>query len=97
MRMRNHHVDTAVIHLSCRYSRNSFRNGFSHQRKIVATDSSKELVPYFLEMFWKYQEYEAVRSIAISCGGIKRKTSMQLSFSKATQKRSSALGGDDYA
>ncbi|EAA0242920.1 Y-family DNA polymerase [Listeria monocytogenes] len=79
MRLRNHHVDTSVIHLSCGYSRYSTKNGFSHQKKIMATDSSKELVPYFLEMFWKYQENDAVRSVAVSCGGIKRKTSMQLS------------------
>ncbi|EPV9201520.1 excinuclease ABC subunit A, partial [Listeria monocytogenes] len=28
---------------------------------------------------WKYQENDAVRSVAVSCAGIKRKTSMQLS------------------
>ncbi|EOK4795182.1 hypothetical protein ACM6OG_003029, partial [Listeria monocytogenes] len=65
MRLRNHHVDTSVIHLSAGYSRYSTRNGFSHQKKIMATDSSKELVPYFLEMFWKYQENDAVRSVAV--------------------------------
>ncbi|EIO5737183.1 Y-family DNA polymerase [Listeria monocytogenes] len=85
MRLRQNHVDTAVIHLSVGYSKYSIKKGFSHQAKIPPTSSSHALIPYFLQLFRRYDEREPVRSIAISCGKITLKTGLQLNlFEDAT-------------
>lgn len=80
MQLRKSHVDTAVIHLSIGYSKYSIKKGFSHQMKISATNSSQVLITYFLQLFRKYIESEAVRSIAISCGRITLKAGLQLNL-----------------
>ncbi|EHY61342.1 putative DNA polymerase IV (plasmid) [Listeria monocytogenes FSL J1-208] len=80
MRLRKSHVDTAVIHLSIGYSKYSIKKGFSHQMKIPATNSSQVLITYFLQLFRKYIESEAVRSIALSCGQITLKAGLQLNL-----------------
>ncbi|MBC1608861.1 Y-family DNA polymerase [Listeria welshimeri] len=80
MRLRKHHVNTAVVHIGIRYSKFSMKNGFRHQMKIDATSSSKELVGHFLTLFWKYYENEAVRQVELSCGGITRKAGLQLNL-----------------
>ncbi|WP_270998038.1 Y-family DNA polymerase [Listeria seeligeri] len=80
MRLRQNHVDTSVIHLSVGYSKYSIKKGFSHQAKIPSTNSSHALIPYFLELFRRYDEREPVRSIAISCGKITLKAGLQLNL-----------------
>ncbi|KXS56924.1 excinuclease ABC subunit A [Listeria monocytogenes] len=80
MRLRKSHVDTSVIHLSVGYSKYSIKKGFSHQAKIPPTSSSHALIPYFLQLFRRYDEREPVRSIAISCGKITLKTGLQLNL-----------------
>lgn len=85
MRLRQNHVDTSVIHLSIGYSKYSIKKGFSHQAKIPPTNSSHALIPYFLQLFQRYDEHEPVRSITISCGKISLKTGLQLNlFEDAT-------------
>lgn len=80
MRLRKSHVDTSVIHLSVGYSKYSIKKGFSHQMKIPATNRSHVLITYFLQLFRKYIESEAVRSIALSCGQITLKAGLQLNL-----------------
>lgn len=38
------------------------------------------LIPYFIDLFRRYDEHEPVRSIAISCGKITLKTGLQLNL-----------------
>lgn len=80
MRLRKQHVNTSVGHIGIRYSKFSVKSGFRHQMKVDATSSSKELVGYFLTLFWKYYENEAVRQVELSCGGITRKAGLQLNL-----------------
>nr|WP_066196503.1 MULTISPECIES: Y-family DNA polymerase [Gracilibacillus] len=80
-RLRKHKLTTAVVKLSIGYSRNSLQSGFNHQMKINATDSSKKLKAYMLQIFHKYyQEHIPVRVINVTFGKVRPKQSLQLNL-----------------
>lgn len=78
-RLRKHRLIVSVIKLSIGYSKNTGQDGFHHQMKIEATDSSKKLKEYMLLIFNKYyKENSPVRVINVSFAKLQPKQSLQL-------------------
>ena len=85
-RLRQHHVEAGVLHLTVGFSRSSTEKGFSHQIKMNDSNSTKKIAEVSLDLFRKYYQGQPVRSVTISCGKIKPKGSQQLSLFEDPQK-----------
>ena len=85
-RLRSHHVETELIHVSIGYSKDILAEGFSRQIKIPSTSSSKRLIIFALELFRTYYTGEPVRRIGIRCGKIHYQTDLQLDLFEEAQK-----------
>lgn len=86
-RLRKHQLVTGVIKLAIGYSKNTIHDGFKHEMKIDATDSSKQLKGYMLLMFNKYyKENTPVRIINITFGRLRPKQAIQLNFFEAVEE-----------
>ncbi|WP_244445007.1 Y-family DNA polymerase [Oceanobacillus jeddahense] len=80
-RLRKHHLMTGVVKLSIGYSRNIAQDGFHHQMRIEATDSSKKLKEHMLFIFRKYyKENTPVRVVNVTFGKFQMKQALQLDF-----------------
>ncbi len=80
-RLRRHHLVTGVVKLYIGYSRSVEQDGFNHQMKIEATDSSKKLKAYMLLIFHKYyKENIPVRTINVTFGKLQPKQSLQFNL-----------------
>ena len=60
--------------------------GFSHQMKIPATASTKQLTEYALKIFHEYYIGVNVRTVAISCSKLIYQTSVQLDLFSDPEK-----------
>lgn len=79
-RLRKNHKQTSVIGLGIGYSKD-ISGGFYHTIKLDApTDVAKDIVRECLIIFDRYYEFLPIRKVSISCGGLKDKTGIQLSF-----------------
>lgn len=65
-RLRRHHCLTQCVSLHIGTSRGANENGFSHQMKITATDSTKKLIHYCLQIFRTYYSGQVVRHVGVS-------------------------------
>ncbi len=77
-RLRKHSLTTSAVKLTIGYSKQTIQSGFSHQMAISATNSSKKLVDYMLQLFKNYYEPYPVRVINISFNKIVPKQGTQL-------------------
>src|SRR5699024_10071239 len=77
MRLRKHRLTTSTVKLTIGYSKHTVKSGFSHQMAIEATDSSKKLVRYMLQLFKKYYEFDPVRIINVTFNKIDSKQDYQ--------------------
>lgn len=85
-RLRKIHAQTECISLRISYSYTTMLPGFSHQMKIPATASTKQLTEYALKIFREYYIDYEVRSVAISCSKLIYQTSIQLDFFSDPEK-----------
>lgn len=79
-RLRAHEVVANVIHLSVGYSQDILERGFSHQRKVDPTSSSKTIIQTCLAVFRQHYTGQPVRTLAIACGKISPKTLLQFNL-----------------
>lgn len=77
-RLRNHHAQASLVHLSVGYSDGEVERGFSRQTSIPATNESRKIIQAALFLFDKFYEGYPVRSVGISCGQISHQSSVQL-------------------
>lgn len=85
MRLRKHRLTTSTVKLTIGYSKHTVKSGFSHQMAIEATDSSKKLVGYMLQLFKKYYEFYPVRIINVTFNKISPKQDYQLNLFESTE------------
>ncbi|WP_084676105.1 Y-family DNA polymerase [Carnobacterium funditum] len=85
-RLRSHHVEAEVIHLSIGFSKEIIDKGFSHQLKIFPTAASRKISETCLHLFRTYYQQEPVRQISISCGKIHDKTDLQLDLFESAEQ-----------
>lgn len=85
MRLRKHSLTTSTVKLTIGYSKHTLQPGFSHQMAIEATDSSKKLVYYMLNLFRKHYENQPVRVINVSFNKISPKQDYQTSLFESVQ------------
>lgn len=76
-RIRKHGCQTQCVSLFIGGARGEERSSFSHQMKVPATDSTKELTQHVLYLFRKYYTGQVVRHVGISYS--------RLTFSKGQQ------------
>lgn len=79
-RLRANHAMTALISLHIGFSKEVIEKGFSHQRTIPPTQSTRTLRKHFLSLFREYYTGEPVRTIMLSCGKITPHTCQQLTL-----------------
>ncbi|MGX6979627.1 Y-family DNA polymerase [Vagococcus elongatus] len=65
-RIRRHGFQTSCVNLYIGFSYHEKKTGFSHQMKIPATDSTKELSKSLIILFRKHYQGEAVRHIGVT-------------------------------
>ena len=65
-RIRRHGCLAQCVHLYVGTSMSESSKGFSHQMKVPATDSTKELVQYCLSIFRKYYKGQVIRHIGVT-------------------------------
>ena len=85
-RLRKHHAETGVVHLSIGYSREILDKGFSHQMKIYPTSSNTKIIETCLQIFRTYYKKQPVRQIGIRCGKIDYKKELQLNLFEDAEK-----------
>lgn len=85
-RLREHHVESCLIHLSIGYSKDIFEDGFSRQMSIHPTSSSKKMIEYVLRLFRIHYNGQPVRQIGIQCGKIHYQTDLQLDLFEEAEK-----------
>ena len=85
-RLRKHHVETGVVHLSVGFSNEIIDKGFSHQMKIYPTSSSIKIIETCLHIFRTYYKNRPVRQIAIRCGKIDYEKELQLNLFENPEK-----------
>lgn len=85
-RLREHHVESCLIHLSIGYSKDIFEDGFSRQMSIHPTSSSKKMIEYVLRLFRIHNNGQPVRQIGIQCGKIHYQTDLQLDLFEEAEK-----------
>ena len=76
-RLREHHAEAGLIHLSIGYSKDVAERGFSRQMTVIPTNRSKKLISHANQLFDKYYDGQPVRTINISCGKISYKSNIQ--------------------
>lgn len=85
-RLREHHVEISLVHLTIGYSKEVIEKGFSRQTTIHPTNSSQKIIETALHLFRTHYTGHPVRSIAVRCGKIQPKTDLQLDlFEEAEQ------------
>nr|WP_211221974.1 Y-family DNA polymerase [Lacticigenium naphthae] len=77
-RLRQHHAESGLIHISIGFSKDIVVKGFSHQMKIPSTNQSRRIIETSLSLFRKYYVNYPVRQVSIRCGKIRHKTELQL-------------------
>lgn len=85
MRLRKHSLTASTVSLSIGYSTASGQPGFSHQMAIEATDSSKKLVQYMLQLFDKYYQNYPVRVVNVSFSKIAPKQNYQMNLFESVE------------
>lgn len=85
-RLRKHHAETGVVHLSVGFSNEIIDKGFSHQMKIYPTSSNTKIVETCLHIFRTYYKNQPVRQIGIRCGKIAYKKELQLNLFESPEK-----------
>lgn len=85
-RIRRHGCLTQCISLFIGVAQGETRGGFSHQMKIPATDSTKKLTAYCLQLFRKYYRGQVVRHVGISYSQLLFTNSRQLSLFETPEK-----------
>lgn len=80
MRLREHNFTTRNVKLTIGYSKHTVQPSFSHQMTIEATDSSKKLTEYMLQLFRKYYESYPVRVVNVTFNRVALKHGHQLSL-----------------
>lgn len=86
-RIRKHHCRTACVMLTIGYSRDEFERGFSRQVKIPPTANSKELTQYCFDLFDKFYNNQAVRTIAISYSKLVYNNHLQLNLFQKVEEQ----------
>lgn len=80
-RLRRQGVEASVIMLTITFSRDVLETGFSHQRMMPYTNSTKNISEVCLSIFRDYYvEWTPVRRIAISCSKLKEKSPLQFNL-----------------
>ncbi|MFL2101331.1 Y-family DNA polymerase [Desemzia sp. FAM 23991] len=85
-RLRKHHAETGVIHLSVSYSKDVLDKGFSRQMKIFPTSSNVKIIETCLQIFRTHYNNQPVRQLAIRCGKIAYKKQLQLNLFETPEK-----------
>lgn len=85
VRLRKHRQTTQLVKLSIGYSRDILAGGFSHQLAIDATDSSKKLIGYMIDLFREYYEGLPVRVVNVTFGHIENKNHQQLNLFESNE------------
>jgi DNA polymerase V len=85
-RLRNHHAQTGMIHLTIRFSGEILDKGFNQQLKIFPTSSSQKIIETCLFLFRKHYNNEPVRQLAISCGKIHYQSDLQLDLFESAEQ-----------
>ncbi len=85
MRLRKYQQTAGLVKLTIGYSRDILAAGFSHQVTIEATDSSKKLQDYLVNIFDQYYDYQPVRVVNVTFGQIAPKQGVQLSLFEDNQ------------
>ena len=79
-RLRQNNKQTTVIGFGISYSK-EINSGFYHSLKLDApSDSSKEITKYCNIIFDRYYDFEPIRKVSISCGGLISKKGVQLNL-----------------
>lgn len=85
-RLRKHHAEAGVIHLTIGFSDTIVDKGFSHQISIYPSSSSKMIIEVCLELFRTHYKQQPIRSIGIQCGKVQVKTALQLNLFEAPEE-----------
>jgi len=85
-RLRQHHVETSMVHLTVGFSKDIAERGFSRQLTIPSTSSSKRLTETVLQLFRTYYRGHPVRQVSIHCGKIQYITDLQLDLFEEAEK-----------
>ncbi|KAF1291970.1 Y-family DNA polymerase [Candidatus Enterococcus leclercqii] len=85
-RIRRHGCLTQCIHLFIGTAQGESKSGFSHQMKIPATDNTKQLASYCLQLFRKYYRGQVVRHVGITYSKLLFTNSRQLSLFESPEK-----------
>lgn len=85
-RLRQHHVETCLIHLSVGFSKDVMDLGFNHQQTIPSTSSSKKIIESVLRIFRSHYQGQPVRKIGINCGKLQYQTDLQLDLFEEAEK-----------
>lgn len=85
MRLRKHCLVTSTVKLTIGYSKYITQSGFSHQMAIEATDSSKKLITYMIDLFKKHYKFYPVRIINVTFNKITPKQHYQLNLFESTE------------
>jgi len=80
MRLRKHHLTTALVKLGIGYSRHIDEGGFSHQLMIEKTDSSHKIIEGLMILFNRHYQAIPVRVVNVTFGKIEPKSALQLSL-----------------
>lgn len=78
LRLRQHQQITRLISLGIGYSKHCKVSGFRRQMTIDATDSTRRLIQYALQLFNQYYDHQPVRTVNISLGKRQPKQFTQL-------------------
>lgn len=85
-RIRRHGCLTQCINLFIGTAQGENKSGFSHQMKIPATDNTKQLADYCLQLFRKYYRGQVVRHVGITYSKLLFTDSRQLSLFDSPEK-----------
>ncbi len=85
-RLRSHHAQTGVIHLSISFSKEILDKGFSQQLKVFPTSSSRKIIETCLHLFKKQYKREPIRQLSIHCGKIQYESDLQLDLFEDPEK-----------
>ncbi|WP_338157165.1 Y-family DNA polymerase [Atopococcus tabaci] len=85
-RLREHHAECGLVHVSIGYSRDVGGSGFSRQMTVYPTNSSKKIIEVCLHLFRTHYTGLPVRTVAVQCGKVQHRTSWQLDLFEEAEK-----------
>ena len=85
-RLREHHVEAGVIHVTIGYSYEVAEKGFARQIAISPSSSTRAITESVLKIFRCYYQGQPVRQIGIQCGKVYYQTELQLDLFEEAER-----------